>query len=935
MQYTKRLIEVDLPIKRISKHARREKSIRHGHISTLHIWWARRPLAACRAVLCAALWPDPADDNCPVEFRIKARELMQKWSDENLDLVSPESFSRFVSYQKYKDKLNDHIELRIALLNFIADFSSWNNSINRKFIETSHILTKYSQLTIGRIQDTRPIVIDPFAGGGSIPLEAIRIGADVFASDINPVATIQNRLLLEYIPRYGNRLLEKFRECGEKIAEEARKELRNYYFWEEAITPVAYIWARTINCEGPGCGAKIPLIRSLWLRKKSGNNVVLNPIISKDKKSISFDILHNPSASTIKDGTVKRSSCNCPICGFTTPAKNVRLQFEKRNGGADDAQLVAVVNKSDNDSRKLFRAVYKEDIEAFKRASEKLNNIVNENASEFSIIPNETLPYLRSIFNINLLGVDEWGKLYNRRQLLSLVTIVKLTKEILEKESKNNDPDFTRALSVCLTLAVGRCADYWSSLSVWAGDFVAHTFGRQALGIIWDYAEVYGFSGSTGDYGGAINWISRVLERESTVIKNVGHVELSSATKHPLPDDSVQAFITDPPYYDAVPYADLSDYFYVWFKRILNPYFPEYFSSELTQKDGEIVQLAERNKKYSYKTKEYFENLMILAMAEGRRVLAPNGIGVVVFAHKTTEGWETQLNAMIEAGWVITASWPIDTERPGRLRANNSAALASSIHLVCRPRENPDGSIILDNIGDWRDILQELPSRIHEWMPRLSDEGVVGADAIFACLGPALEIFSRYSYVEKTNGDRVELREYLEHVWAAVSKEALNMVFEDADAGGLEEDARLTAIWLWTISTAANGKEEEEEEEEIKSTGYELEYDAARKISQGLGIHMEDLSHLVETKGDKSKLLAVGDRTNYLFGKDEGEIKSTRKKKKVEQQDFFADLSKSESETGWGTKQCLKSWRDVPWIVFIRVCCYLQLVVVRRSNDFW
>ena len=203
---------------------------------------------------------------------------------------------------------------------------------------------------------------------------------------------------------------------------------------------------------------------------------------------------------------------------------------------------------------------------------------------------------------------------------------------------------------------------------------------------------------------------------------------------------------------------------------------------------------------YRNKTKEWFESQMALACSESRRVTKPSGIGVFVFASKDTPAWEAMIAALIGSGWIVTASWPIDTEMGSRLRAQDSATLASSVHIVCRPRENEEGTLLDKEIGDWRDVLAELPRRIHEWMPRLGEEGIVGADAIFACLGPALEIFSRYSRVEKVNGDVVPLREYLEHVWAAVSNEALSMIFKDADAAGLEPDARLTAMWLWTLT---------------------------------------------------------------------------------------------------------------------------------------
>lgn len=310
---------------------------------------------------------------------------------------------------------------------------------------------------------------------------------------------------------------------------------------------------------------------------------------------------------------------------------------------------------------------------------------------------------------------------------------------------------------------------------------------------------------------------------------------------------------------------------------------------------------------------------MSKAMVEGRRISGPAGIGLVVFAHKTTSGWESQLQAMIDAGWVITGSWPIDTEWDTRIRAQSSAALASSVHLVCRPREQADGTL-QESTGDWRDVLVELPKRIHDWMPRLANEGVVGADAIFACLGPALEIFSRYSRVEKASGEQVKLGEYLEYVWVAVSREALSMLFHDADASGLEPDARLTAMWLWTLTThdqgpTTNGDGETDERDDDETSaggkgaakgGYSLEFDAARKIAQGLGAHLEQLDHVVQIKGDTARLLSVAERTRYLFGKDEAQAPASRRAKNAQQLSMFVGLEQAEDETGWGDKSAPK-----------------------------
>ena len=428
--------------------------------------------------------------------------------------------------------------------------------------------------------------------------------------------------------------------------------------------------------------------------------------------------------------------------------------------------------------------------------------------------------------------------------------------------------------------------------------------------MVWDFME----TNPLNDVGA--NWISGVEAFEATIGTEIcqthsGHAERSSAITHPLPDDAAQCFFTDPPYYNAVPYADLSDFFYVWLKRTLTGYHPDLFSEPLAPKEEEICEMAGWDpKRYPHKNGHWFEEKMSLAMAEGYRILAPGGIGLIVFAHKTTGGWEAQLQAMVGAGWVITGSWPIDTERPGRLRAQRSAALASSIHLVCRPRELGDGAAGLLAVGEWRDVLGELPGRIHEWMPRLAQEGVVGADAIFACLGPALEIYSRYGRVERADGTPVPLgdvtdekgrvveRGYLSYVWEAVSREALSMIFEGADTAGFEADARLTAMWLWTLSAAPDGNNAGSESKVVRSTSYTLEYDAARKIAQGLGAHLERLSTLVAIKGDKARLLPVVERTRSLFGKEGAGSAPKGRRRGAQQLSLFGELEAAEEESG-------------------------------------
>lgn len=949
MSYPKRLIEVDLPIKEISAHARREKSIRHGHISTLHIWWARRPLAACRAVLCATLWPDPVDELCPQAFRDAVAVVFTDFaelvrSNERLAGLCRAHWSRWkrtTSTSLQPDNPACWPDMRYALLDFIADFANWDASLNSAFLDAARTLTRCAHMALSdpewRLsseldQDVQrwrsmtdrlagPLIIDPFAGGGAIPLEALRVGAGAFASDLNPVAVLLNKALLEYVPRYGQRLAEEFQKWGHWLGDEAAKELSRLYPHDpDGSSPIAYLWARTVVCEGPGCGAEIPLIRSLILAKRGDRLVALKMSRNSAAKRVDLEIVETKNPSEVGAGTLRRGSATCPLCGYSMSGSSVRAQFGGRKGGADSARLLVVV--CDGPKGRFYRLPQRHDYAAVQDAQKLRRELeLVQTSSGLSLIPDEKLPYLRSIFNIQLLQVHRWGDLFSARQVAALATLCRILSRSIDL-IKGDEPEFGKAVATLLAFAVDRQADYCTSICTWvaSGEFVGHNFAQgQSLPIKWDFAEVAPFSVGSGNWEGAVEWIGRVVENLAQAQLTEGQAERVSATDHVLPDDVANAIFTDPPYYDAIPYADLSDFFYVWLRRNLGAVHPLLFQAELTPKEQEVVQLAERNPLYSYKTRGNFEHLMSAALLEGRRVTKPDGIGVFVFAHKETSAWETMLQAVIDAGWTATASWPIDTEMGARLRAHGSAALASSVHVVCRPREMPSGALISDAVGDWRDVLIELPARIHEWMPRLAAEGVVGADAIFACLGPALEIFSRYSRVEKASGDQVTLREYLEYVWAAVSKEALTMIFSGADATGFEEDARLTAMWLWTLTTDKNGNgaagngaaddegdnsgdgEDEASTSAPKLGGYYLEYDAARKISQGLGAHLERLANLVEVKGDKARLLPVAERARHLFGKDEGQAPA-RRQTKPKQLSLWAAVEEAEQDSGWGEK---------------------------------
>ena len=868
----KRLAEVDFPIAVVSKHSAREKSIRHGHPSTLHLWWARRPLAACRAVLLGLLLPDPCDAHCPENFKNKARGLLPNVQGQ----VGP------------TDK-----DLQQALLKFIGDFSNWDLSSNQTYLEVGRGLVKAAHP-----QET-PLVVDPFAGGGSIPLEALRLGCEAFASDLNPVACLILKVMLEDIPRNGPDLADELRRVGKEVKEAAEKELAEFYPSDsDGSRPIAYLWARTVHCEAPNCGVEIPLVRSFWLckktnRKKALRYRIVHPVGARHSfPSIDFEVFEPKDEKEVSGGTVARAKATCLCCGTVLSPERVRAQLAAEHGGGNvvfneggkrigGARLLAVVTANLGKEGRKYRVPTDRDYEAVWRAKKRLEEIANKPLqNELSLIPDEPLPRERqkgnSGFRILLYGMETFGDLFTTRQKLALAT---LSKQIRLTPSIN--------ASEIIALVVSKLAERLSSLTSWISSTEAPrgTFARQALPIVWDFLELVPIV-ENEEFPELIETMSNVTEKWGMCNPIIGQVQIADACEPPLTYDSTSVWFTDPPYYDAIAYADLSDFFLVWLKRSIpdHPLLRDPFDvgNNLSPKDREAIQDPARTILGKPKDKAFFEKTMAKAFAGGRRVLKEDGLGCVVFAHKTTEGWEALLSGMIKEGWVITGSWPIATERPGRLQSQESAALATSVHLICRPR--PENA----PIGDWGDVLRELPKRVGDWIERLQSEGIRGADLVFACIGPALEIFSRYSKVETAEGREVDLPEFLLKVWEVVGRTALEQVLGTAEAkarnstaGALEEDARLTALFLWTLqSTNGNGakvaEEESEDDEEAdeeeespkkKKQGYSLIFDVVRRFAQPLGIHLPEWEgRVIETDKGVVRLLSVKERGKQLFG---------------------------------------------------------------------
>ncbi len=878
------MAEVDFPIAEVSRHSAREKSIRHGHPSTLHLWWARRPLAACRAMLLALLLPDPEDPACPEAFKTKARTALRR------PLPQPKGAS-------------DH-DLRQAMLRFIADFANWDAAADPVFLEAGRALVRAAH------GEEPPLVVDPFAGGGSIPLEALRLGCEAFASDLNPVACLILKVLLEDIPRHGRGLAEELWRAGAEIKAAAEKELAEFYPADpDGARPIAYLWARTVRCESSGCGAEIPLVRSLWLAKKASRRRALRYRIERPKgqpPEAVFEIFEPKTDAEVPRGTVSRAKAACPACQIVLPPERVRAQLSAQRGGADavfdeggrrtgGARLLAVVTLHDEERGRRYRLPTEADYAAVRRARQTLEKRTAEPLPGCpSPVPDEPLPPVGTLgFRVQRYGMLRWGDLFTARQKLAQLTVVDAIAQ------RTSPSEVEEAVKLLLAASMSRLADKNASLAVWnqVGEKIEHVFGRQALPIVWDFAEVAIFSDSTGNYESGVDLVRKVAELWASARPAVGQVHVADACCTPLPEAACAVWFTDPPYYDAVPYADLSDFFFVWLKRTLprhrllrDPFDP---GNPLTPKDREAVQDETKVFDGQAKDRAFFEHVMARAFAEGARVLKEDGIGAVVFAHKTTEGWEALLTGMIRGEWVITASWPITTERPGRLRAQESAALSASVHLVCRPRDEDAPA------GDWGDVLAALPGRVAEWMVRLTDEGIRGADLVFACIGPALELFSRYPRVELPDGEVVGLaaspqargeparRGYLSYVWEAVGKAALAQVLGGGNggAGMLEEDARLTALFLWTVqgtTLTENGEDESDDDEEPDETddeeetgrprrkkGLVLIYDVVRRFAQPLGIHLDQWERrIVETEKGVVRLLTIRERAAQLFGEE-------------------------------------------------------------------
>jgi len=839
-----RLIEVAFPLRQASLASVHEKNVRHGHISTLHIWPARRPLAACRAALLCTLLPDPGDAQ-------KRQELLDMIGGTVVKEVETTTDDDGNTVSEEKEVVKGGVLV-------------WGNE-NAPAMDTLR----------AAIRDfyggQAPKVLDPFAGGGAIPLEAMRLGCEVTSADLNPVAWFIQKCTLDYPQRFAGKkwplpdfvrewpdFVEDFlagkvkkrkgdkkpnfsddkqysfdnpakpiqgqdaniqsdalttlpdadlawhvRAWGRWVLERARQDLATRYPVVDGEPTVAYLWARTAR--DPQTTGRIPLLKTFWLCKKRGKRVGLLPMPVADGSGVTFKLLREAdlaqpkrvveehdflrqwevTAESLEDflskGTMNRAGVWSP-CSGRPGVVSLTMDDLRRQGqqGLLGTQMTGVVvdkrKQNGNGTEKFYRLPNSLDISAAKVELEDLEEVYRD--LPFGI-PDEPLPTVGTLgFRIPLYGFKKWRDIFIPRQLLSLGVFAKHTRAALAHLA-TRDAFEAEALSAYLTILFGRFVNYMSVMSIWdsAAGEVKQTFSRYAFPITWDFAEANPLTESDRYYAGGIDVGAKALAfltASASFTQARPNVRCESSLSQR--DERQDVIFTDPPYYDAIPYSDLMDFFFIWQKRLVGTLDDEYRRAfdrtvspkwDNTSEDGELIQDESRHNGDKAKAKQAYEDGMAFAFQRCCERLAEDGRFVVVFANKVVDAWETLVAAMIRSGFLVTTSWPIQTEMPGGFRNHNRASLASSIWIVCRrrPKTAPAG---------WEEpVLERMKHILFERRPELGginilqyyfDLGIRGPDFIWAALGPALQAYSEHPFVKKTGGGMMTVREFLDEV---------------------------------------------------------------------------------------------------------------------------------------------------------------------------
>ena len=917
----KKLIEVALPIKEISAESVRDKSIRHGHISTLHLWWARRPLPVCRAIVFASLVPDPLDENCPEAFKYAIEYLLNtglgklhykpykdipytsvvdemednhrnrlmmfigkfseacqanmiagkstppkdqlddwsliKWENKNNPQILRIARGLiFVAYQSDKrpdatwEQLHDEFN---HLYDAILKAESALYELKDRHIETDLVKQREAELqaAIDAFQNEMPSVFDPFAGGGAIPLEAARLGCRSYGNDINPVAHIIERGSAEFPQKYGkpivyskeefeklygeeglkmaqedergitfdgkcyhipNRLAFDVEFYAKKILTETEKEVGYLYPTDEkGNKPVAFYWARTAKCSNPSCGADVPLLKQFYLANTSKKRVYFNPIINGT--DITFEIKEGKCDHL--NGWNNRGNLTCPCCGNVTSVNLVKQQFKK--DGIPE-RLLAIITETDNG--KSYRLPTNNEL------SIKVNENIDKPTDRMAVENNRN-------FNTPGWGIDNYGDMFSNRQLLMLTTLIKHYHSLV---SNLGAEGYSKIIITYLAIWIDRIALTNTSLGRWDNTCqkYQHPFNRQAIPMTFDYPEINPFSSSTGSANNMLEWVLKYIEDESFTPFPALFANASSGERGQFKVKSLTAVVTDPPYYDAIAYADISDFFYVWLKRTLGEVFPLNFSTPQTPKAEECTALKHHHNDSESEANAHFENKLTQIFDAIER--QTSDMVSIMFAHQSTKAWTTLCNSILDARMNITGSWPMDTELVNRSISLSGAALESSVTVACRPSERK-------GFADFDEVKHDIRQMVKAEVEKLYGLGFRGADLLTACFGQAVSVFGHYKLVETAEGDPVSVGQLLEFARESAAQALLEGV-----PG--EPQTKFYCGWLQLNGMA------------------ECDFDDVNKYTRvGVNVEIRQLQsdHLLITEGNKQHLATAKE---HLTGND-------------------------------------------------------------------
>jgi putative DNA methylase len=776
----RKLIEVALPLEIINKESAREKSIRYGHPSTLHLWWARRPLAAARAVLFAQLVDDPSSH--------------------------PDRFPTEEAQRAERKRLHAIIERLVV----------WENTRDAGLLAEAH--KEILESTGGN----PPPILDPFAGGGTIPLEAQRLGLEAHASDLNPVAVLINKALIEIPTKFAGRrpvfpgladnrigdwdgpigLAADVRAYGEWIREEAHRRIGEHYPQatlddDTKPTVIAWIWARTVTCPNPACGVEMPLVRSWWLGKKKGKEAWVWPIIVADRghpsgKRVEFEIGHGvvSAPTAAQDGTIGRTGATCIACGSAVALDHVRLEGR---AGRLGSRLMVVV--AEGNRQRVYLPATADQV-----AAAEVSRVLDPPEGEIPANPRD--------FKTRNYGLTEFSDLFTNRQLVALTTFSDLVIEARERVlrdavSAGADPGdrfeaggadaeaYADVVATYLGLAMSRGVDRQSAMCSWdaspSKEQVRGVFARQAIPMTWDFAEANPFARSSGTWRESVDWVAKCVDRSPIGMKPGTARQLDAAAN----GDSGSLISTDPPYYDNIGYSDLSDFFYVWLRRSLRSVYPDLLSTMLVPKAEELVANPYRHDGKNT-AKAFFEEGFRRVFARARDTALVDYPITVYYAFKqsddgedgtTSTGWETLLDGMIHSGWAITATWPMRSELSNRMLSQGTNALASSIVLALRPR--PDDASTTDRRGLIAALHDELPDALR----KLQQGSIAPVDLPQAAIGPGMAVFSRYAKVIESDGTTMTVRSALARI-----NEILDEVLNEQE-GDFDPATRFAIAW--------------------------------------------------------------------------------------------------------------------------------------------